>query len=134
MSYMLDTNICIYLIKKRPASVLTKMYTHMNDGLYISSITLAELQHGVFASAAVAKNSMALNQLLSILRILDFDDHAAVAYGQIAADLKRKGTPIGPLDMLIAGHAVATGLTLVTHNTREFERVEGLTIQNWVTD
>jgi len=134
MSYMLDTNICIYLIKKQPESVLLKMQAHMQDGLCISSITLAELQHGVFASAAVAKNNIALNQFLSIMKILNFDDEAAFEYGKIATDLKRKGTPIGPMDTLIAGHALSTGKILVTNNVKEFERVVGLKLENWVTN
>ena len=133
MSYMLDTNICIYLIKKQPESVLLKMQAHMQDGLCISSITLAELQHGVSASAAVEKNNIALNQFLSIIEILNFDDEAAFEYGKIAADLKRKGTPIGPMDTLIAGHALATGKTLVTNNVKEFERVVGLKFENGAT-
>ena len=134
MSYMLDTNICIYLIKKQPESVLLKMQAHMQDGLCISSITLAELQHGVFASAAVAKNNIALNQFLSIIEILNFDDEAASLYGKVAADLKRKGTPIGLMDTLIAGHALATGKTLVTNNVKEFGRVIDLEVENWVND
>ena len=134
MSYMLDTNICIYLIKKQPESVLLKMQAHMQDGFCISSITLAELQHGVFASAAVVKNNIALNQFLSIIEILNFDDEAASLYGKVAADLKRKGTPIGPMDTLIAGHALATGKTLVTNNVKEFGRVIDLKVENWVND
>ena len=134
MSYMLDTNICIYLIKRKPASVLEKMQEHMQDGLCISSITLAELIHGVFASAAIEKNNIALNQFLSIIDILNFDSESAFEYGKIAADLKRKGTPIGPMDTLIASHALATGKTLVTNNVKEFERVVNLKIENWVTD
>jgi len=134
MSYMLDTNICIYLIKKQPESVLLKMQAHMQNGLCISSITLAELKHGVFASAAVEKNNIALNQFLSIIEILNFDDEAAFEYGKIAADLKRKGTPIGPMDTLIAGHALATGKTLVTNNVKEFGRVIDLKVENWVND
>jgi len=134
MSYMLDTNICIYLIKRQPESVLVKMQEHMQDGLCISSITLAELKHGVFASAAVEKNSIALNQILSVIDILNFDDEAAFEYGKIAADLKRKGTPIGPMDTLIAAHALATRKILVTNNVKKFERVVNLKIENWVVD
>lgn len=134
MSYMLDTNICIYIIKKKPSCVLEKMQKHMEDGLCISSITLAELKHGVFASAAVERNSIALNQFLSIIDILDYDDEAAIEYGKIAADLKRKGMPIGIMDALIASHALATGKTLVTNNIKEFERVVALQIDNWVIE
>jgi len=134
MSYMLDTNICIYLIKRKPESVLKKMQEHMQDGLCISSITLAELKHGVFASAAIERNTIALNQFLSIIEILNFDDESAFEYGKIAADLKRKGTLIGSMDTLIASHALATGKTLVTNNVKEFERVVSLKIENWATD
>jgi len=134
MSYMLDTNICIYLIKRKPMSVLEKMQKHVQDGLYISSITLAELNHGVFASTAVEKNHIALNHFLSIIEILNFDDESAFEYGKIAADLKRKGTPIGPMDALIASHALATGKILVTNDVKEFERVVNLKVEDWVND
>jgi len=134
MSYMLDTNICIYLIKRKPSSVLERMQEHMKDGLCISSITLAELTHGVFTSATIEKNSIALNQFLSIIEILNFDDKAAFKYGKIVSDLKRKGTPIGPMDALIASHALASGKILVTNNIKEFERVVDLEITNWVTN
>ena len=106
----------------------------MEDGLCISSITLAELKHGAFASAAVERNSIALNQFLSIIDILDYDDQAAIEYGKIAAGLKRKGMPIGIMDALIASHALATGKTLVTNNIKEFERVVALQIDNWVIE
>ena len=132
MSYMLDTNICIYLIKKKPTAVLVKLKEHIQDGLCISSLTLAELKYGVFASAAVEKNNIALNQFLSIIEILNFDDKCAFEYGKVAADLKRKGTPIGVMDALIASHALATGKILVTNNEKEFKRVNGLRIDNWV--
>jgi len=132
MSYMLDTNICIYLIKRNPESVLKKMQENMWSGLCISSITLAELQHGVYNSKSAPKNEVALTQFLSIIDILPFDDEAAFEYGKVAADLQKKGTPIGSMDTLIAGHALATGKTLVSNNVKEFNRVIGLNIENWV--
>lgn len=132
MTYMLDTNICIYAIKNKPESVLANLRTHMEMGLCISAITLAELEHGVSASVHPEKNAIALLQFLSILDILPFDDRAATEYGVINADLRRKGTPIGTMDTLIAAHAKAEKLTLVTNNTREFERVVGLNVENWV--
>ena len=104
----------------------------MNDGICISAITLAELAHGVEKSAASDKNRAALLRFLSILTVLPFDDLAAAEYGAVCADLQRKGTPIGTMDMLIAAHAKTEGLILVTNNTREFERVQGLTLENWV--
>lgn len=132
MKYMLDTNICIYAIKNKPEKVLSTLKEKMNDGICISAITLAELAHGVEKSAARDKNRAALLRFLSILTVLPFDDLAAAEYGAVCADLQRKGTPIGTMDMLIAAHAKTEGVILVTNNTREFERVEGLTLENWV--
>ena len=132
MKYMLDTNICIYAIKNKPEKVLNTLKEKMNDGICISAITLAELAHGVEKSAARDKNRAALLRFLTILTVLPFDDLAAAKYGEVCADLQRKGTPIGTMDMLIAAHAKSEGLILVTNNTREFERVQGLTLENWV--
>ena len=132
MRYMLDTNICIYAIKNKPEKVLNTLKEKMNDGICISAITLAELTHGVEKSAARDKNRAALLRFLTILTVLPFDDLAAAEYGSVCANLQRKGTPIGTMDMLIAAHAKTKGLILVTNNTREFERVEGLTLENWV--
>lgn len=132
MKYMLDTNICIYAIKNKPEKILNTLKEKLNDGICISAITLAELAHGVEKSAARDKNRAALLRFLSILTVLPFDDLAAVEYGAVCADLQRKGTPIGTMDMLIAAHAKTEGLILVTNNTREFERVQGLTLENWV--
>ena len=132
MKYMLDTNICIYAIKNKPEKVLNTLKEKLNDGICISAITLAELAHGVEKSAARDKNRAALLRFLTILTVLPFDDLAAAKYGEVCADLQRKGTPIGTMDMLIAAHAKSEGLILVTNNTREFERVQGLTLENWV--
>ncbi|MDO4289038.1 MAG: type II toxin-antitoxin system VapC family toxin [Eubacterium sp.] len=131
MTYMLDTNICIYAIKNKPAQVLTRLKNNLNKGLCISAITLAELEHGVEKSACPEKNRTALLQFLAILDILPFDDSAAVEYGAICAWLQRQGTPIGTMDMLIAAHARAKDLVLVTNNIREFKRVPKLKIENW---
>lgn len=132
MTYMLDTNICIYAIKNKPASVLRRMKNHLQNGLCISAITLCELEHGVEKSQYSEKSAAALIRFLSILEILPFDDSAAVEYGKICAYLQKRGTPIGTMDMLIAGHARAEDLVLVTNNLREFERVPGLKLENWV--
>lgn len=132
MKFMLDTNICIYAIKNKPESVLKHLKENLSNGLCISSITLAELEHGVEKSANKEKNALALLQFLSILTVLPFDDLAAVEYGKICAYLQKKGTPIGVMDMLIASHARAEKLVLVTNNVREFERVPELLIENWV--
>ena len=131
MMYMLDTNICIYAIKNKPEIVLQRLKSHLQHGLCVSAITLAELQHGIEKSAHPEKNASALLQFLSILTVLPFDDLAAVEYGKICADLQRKGTPIGTMDMLIAAHSRAEHMVLVTNNVREFERVSGLEIENW---
>jgi tRNA(fMet)-specific endonuclease VapC len=129
---MLDTNICIYTIKHKPESVINNFMSHKPEDLCISSITYAELMHGVEKSQAVDKNRLAISLFLSPITILDFDDKAAGEYGRVRAALERKGTPIGPLDMLIAGHAKSEGLILVTNNTREFKRVNGLALEDWV--
>ena len=131
MTYMLDTNICIYAIKNKPEQVLRRLKDNLPKGLCISAITLAELEHGVEKSVNPEKNQMALIQFLAILDILPFDDLAAAEYGNICAYLQKRGTPIGTMDMLIAGHARAEGLILVTNNVREFMRVPDLDIENW---
>ena len=131
MKYMLDTNICIYAIKHKPPEVIKNFLSHDPDDLCISSITYAELMHGVEKSMAIEKNRVAITMFLSPISILDFDAYAAEEYGRIRADLERKGTPIGPMDMLIAAHAKSEDLILVTNNTREFERVNDLTVEDW---
>lgn len=128
---MLDTNICIYAIKNKPEQVLRQLKANLPYGLCISAITLAELEHGVEKSAAPEKNMMALMQFLAIMDVLPFDDEAACEYGKICAYLQKRGTPVGTMDMLIAGHAKAEGLILVTNNVREFERIPDLEIENW---
>lgn len=134
MKYMLDTNICIYAIKHKPDTVIKKFLSHDPEELYISSITYAELMHGVEKSMAVERNRIALSLFLSPITILKFDGQAAEEYGKIRAELEKKGTPIGPMDTLIAGHAMAKGLILVTNNTREFNRVVGLTVEDWTQE
>lgn len=132
MTYMLDTNICIYAIKNKPERVFQKVREHLQSGLCISAITLAELEHGISKSSYPEKNRTSLAKFLAVMDILAFDQAAAVEYGKICAYLQRKGMPIGTMDMLIAGHAKARNCILVTNNVREFERVEGLVIENWV--
>ena len=131
MRYMLDTNICIYVIKYKPEKVFQKLQTIHPEDVCISSVTYAELVHGVEKSIAVEKNRLALSMLLANMEILDFDVDAADCYGKIRAGLERKGTPIGPLDMMIAGHAQSLGYTVVTNNVKEFSRVNALRIENW---
>ena len=131
MRYMLDTNICIYAIKHHPEKVFQRLKEIDPVDVCVSSVTYAELVHGVEKSAVVEKNRLALSMLLANIEIKDFGVDAANCYGKIRADLERKGTPIGPLDMMIAGHADSLGLTLVTNNVIEFSRVDQLKIENW---
>lgn len=131
MRYMLDTNICIYAIKHKPEQVFMRLQEHDPIDICISSVTYAELVHGVEKSKAIEKNRVALALLLANIEIMNFDSLAAESYGKIRADLEKAGTPIGTLDMMIAGHAMALGYTVVTNNTKEFERVKGLKLENW---
>ncbi len=132
MSYLLDTNTCIYIIKKKPKSTLERLREISLDQLSISAITVAELEYGVRKSSYPDKNKIALNEFLIPISILNFDYAATIQYGIIRNDLEKKGTPIGPLDMLIAAHAISMRLTLVTNNEKEFSRIEGLSLENWV--
>ncbi|MBO6305104.1 MAG: type II toxin-antitoxin system VapC family toxin [Selenomonadaceae bacterium] len=131
MKYMLDTNICIYIIKNKPVEVVKRFYEHYDEGLSISSLTLAELAHGIEKSANKEKNAIALINLLYFLKVIPFSDSAAYEYGKICAYLQKRGTPIGTMDMLIAAHAKANSLTIVTNNMREFARVPDLNVVNW---
>ena len=131
MRYMLDTNICIYAIKHKPEKVFQKFREVDPEDVSISSVTYAELVHGVEKSAAVEKNRLALFMLLANIEILNFDAAAADCYGKIRAGIEKKGTPIDPLDMMIAGHAMSIGYTVVTNNVKEFSRVPDLKIENW---
>ena len=132
MRYMLDTNICIYEIKHKPEQVFMCLQEHDPSEICISSVTYAELVHGVEKSKAIEKNRVALALLLANIEIMNFDSLAAESFGIVRADLEKEGTPIGPLDMMIAGHAKSLGYTIVTNNTKEFERVKGLKLENWV--
>lgn len=130
LRYMLDTNIVIYVIKRRPFELLEVFNNHVGQ-MCISSITLAELFHGVEKSAMPDQNLLQVEDFISRLDVLPYGDKAAAHYGDIRADLERKGTIIGVNDLHIAGHARSEGLTVVTNNTREFERVEALRLDNW---
>lgn len=131
LKYLLDTNIVIYVIKNRPLSVL-KTFNQNHGRMAISSITLAELAHGVEKSADQARNLAVVEDFVSRLDVLPYDDRAAWQYGLIRAALERQGTPIGVNDLHIAGHARSLGLIIVTNNLREFERVPGVSVENWV--
>jgi len=132
VKYMLDTNIVIYLIKNNPSRVRSVFVKHKVDDVCISSITLAELLYGVEKSQAKEKNKLAVLSMLTAIRVLDFTSQAAEQYGILRAGLERKGKLIGPMDMLIAGHALSEHLILVTNNEKEFQRVAGLKVENWV--
>ncbi len=132
MRYMLDTNICIYVIKHKPEKVFHKLQEVAPEDVCVSAVTYAELVHGVEKSAAVEKNRLALSLLLANIEILNFDVNAADCYGKIRAGLEKKGMPIGMLDMMIAGHAMTMGYTLVTNNVKEFSGVPDLKIENWI--
>lgn len=131
LKYMLDTNIAIYVIKRRPIEVLDTFNRHAGQ-LCISSITLAELLHGAEKSARPEHNLQQIDNFTSRLEVLDYNNNAAAHYGDIRATLERNGTPIGVNDLHIAGHARSHGLVLVTNNLREFERIEGLRTENWI--
>ena len=131
MKYMLDTNIIAYAKNNRPESVLKRIMQHRPEDICISSITLAELEYGVYNSARPSQNQLALMTFLASISVIPFDAEAAREYGIIRADLKKKGTLIGANDLLIAAHAKSLDITLVTNNTREFERVEVLKLENW---
>lgn len=133
MKYMLDTNICIFIIKNRPQHVLCRFLELEPGDFCISSITYGELCHGVENSQAKEKNRAALMLFLSGIEIIPFDTDCAQVYGQIKAELQKKGMPIGPMDTLIAAHAKTLGMILVTNNTREFSRVNGLKLEDWVS-
>lgn len=132
MNYLLDTNICIYIIKRRSESVFAKFRSLQFGQVGISSITLSELCFGVQKSTQPEQNEHALMQFVAPLNILPYPNEAAFEYGRIRAHLENAGTPIGSLDTLIAAHAVYLGITMVTNNISEFSRVPALKVENWV--
>ena len=131
MTYLLDTNICIYIINQQPAEVLQRLIGAGRESLAISSVTVAELAFGV-AKSTRADSRAKLENFLSKFPILDWDEDAAWVYGNVRKALEAKGQRIGERDLLLVSQAVALGATMVTNNTREFERIEGLKLENWV--
>ena len=129
---MLDTNICIYIIKQKPAKVLERFKRAKISQIGISSITMSELSYGVYKSSKPEQNQMALAQFVAPLEILAYGDEAVQYYAQLRVYLEKKGKPIGALEMLIAAHALSINCTLVTNNEKEFTRVPDLKIVNWV--
>ena len=131
IGYMLDTNICIYVMKNYPQDLRDK-FNSLAEQLCISSITLGELHFGAEKSARRADNLAAVGQFVARLDVLPFDAKAAAHYGQVRAEIERAGTPCGPHDMQIGGHARSEGLIIVTNNMREFSRMKGIRAENWV--
>ena len=131
MKYLLDTNTCIYIINERPPNVRERFSRFELSDIGVSSITAAELAFGVAKSRSM-KNRIALESFLLPLEVMPFDLAAAFAYGDVRAELARRGEPIGPLDLQIAAHALSLKVTLVTNNEREFRKVPGLNLENWV--
>lgn len=128
---MLDTNTCIYIIKRKPPKVLKHFKAYSVGEIGISSITLSELRFGVAKSQHIQKNNEALDDFILPLEIADFDEKAAKAYGEVRAALEKTGNLIGSMDMLIGAHALSLGATLVTNNTKEFKRIKGLKLIDW---
>jgi tRNA(fMet)-specific endonuclease VapC len=131
MLYMLDTNICIYIIKQKPQEVIKKFTTLEPAQISVSSITVSELQYGVAKSQHKTKNNYALQEFLSPLNIEPFDLNSALIYGELRLRMEKSGKQIGSFDALIAAHAMSIGATLVTNNLKEFKRVKGLKLENW---
>ena len=131
MRYLLDTNLCVYIINRKPPAVIERFRQMVLGEVGVSSITAAELAFGV-AKSGSARNRTALEKFLAPLEILPFGGDAIWVYGDIRSALERSGTPIGALDTLIAAHALSAKLTLVTNNLKEFQRVAGLRCENWV--
>ena len=132
MHYLLDTNICIYLIKRRPSGAIDRFRQHAPQDVGISTITLFELQYGVEKSQYRQRSEDALAKFLLPLNLIDLDRPSATEAAAIRVELEKKGTPIGPYDLLIAGLARSRNMTLVTNNTKEFERISDLRLENWV--
>ena len=132
MRFMLDTNICIYIIRQKPVKILERLTALSFADIGISSITLAELEYGVAKSSKPQQNRIALNGFLAPIEIAPFDARAAAHYGESRCFLEKRGNVIGAMDMLIAAHASSLSVTLVTNNIREFKRIPGLQVENWI--
>lgn len=132
MKLMLDTNICIAIIKQKPKDILQKLSAYQVGDICISSVTLAELRYGVAKSQYQDKNQAALDEFILPLEVADFDEAAALYYGTLRATLEKQVTPIGSLDTMIGAHALSLNVILVTNNTREFNRIAGLKLVDWI--
>ena len=130
--YLLDTNICIYIINRRPEEIYQKFKKIKLENVFISSITVSELYYGIFKSKQFEKNQSALSNFLSYLNILSFSNEDGILAGEIRKKLESSGKMIGPYDLLIASQSITNGFTLVTNNIKEFNRIEKIKIENWV--
>jgi tRNA(fMet)-specific endonuclease VapC len=128
---MLDTNICIFAIKRKYENLLNRLHKNIDKGIYISTLTVAELEFGVSNSMYPEKNRISLLEFLTIFNLLQFDDIDAIEYGKIKTKLKKQGNIIGPIDLLLAAQAVTKNLILITNNIDEFKRVDNLRIEDW---
>ena len=132
MKFMLDTNICIYLIKQKPIQVIQHLQKYKPADIGISSITLSELEYGIEKSQHQEQNRIALLQFMTPFEIASYDESAACVYGKIRSTLEKQGQPIGAMDLLIAAHSIAMNTILVTNNEKEFVKVPGIQVQNWI--
>jgi tRNA(fMet)-specific endonuclease VapC len=133
MKLMLDTNTCIYLIKKQPPAVLERFTNYSVGDIGISIITWAELAYGASKSRHPIRNRTALEEFIAPLEVAEFDRAAAAVYGPLRAGLEEKGTIVGAMDLLIAAHSISLGARIITNNLREFRRIPGLRVENWVS-
>ena len=131
MKYLIDTNICIYIMNKRPVAVIKKFKQFELGEIGISTITVSELQYGIVKSKYRKKNEFRLEEFLTPLEILTYDQTAARVYGDIRFQLEKLGKPIGPLDLLIVAQAISQDLVLITNNDKEFKRIKKLKVENW---
>jgi tRNA(fMet)-specific endonuclease VapC len=133
MKYMLDTNICVGLIRQKPKNLIKKVVAHALGDIGLSTITVAELMHGAEKSNQLEQNMRALEQFLLPFEVVDFDQSASRQYGALRAYLEKNGNVIGSMDMLIGAHALSLGVVLVTNNTKEFKRIPNLKIEDWMS-
>ena len=132
MQYILDTNICIYIMNKRPQGVIQKFKQHDLGIIGVSTITVSELHYGISKSKKRILNAQRVQEFLIPLEIIPYDEKAAAVYGDFRCQVEERGKPIGPLDILIAAHALSRDLILITNNEEEFRRINRLKVENWV--
>jgi len=131
VKYLLDTNICVFIFRRKFPSVLQRLHQTQAGEVGISAVTLAELRYGADRSSDPPKNHAVIDAFLTTVAVFEFHEDAARFYGIVRSELESRGTPIGPLDNMIAAHSLSLGVTLVTNNVREFSRVTGLAVEDW---